>query len=202
VALALGAHEQGVFLPLVLAGFIVARAARARRSPWVPVVGAGLVTLGYLALRRAALGPTPGVYQLVTIRPSVVRLQLWLWYAVPPFDVLTDWWQLHWNPWIPVDGLFWQAVARHLGLVGAVLAFVWTWRAAAPFFWWQAVASIPLAMVRWMDHDLLLPDAGSCALAGVLAVRVWRRARSIAVSTASKDAADGDPEPLAGGDSR
>lgn len=193
-ALAVGAYEQGIVIPALAAAFTWAftaqRQGEASLSPprqsatgwsrWTLVAACVAVAIGYWMVRREVLGPSPGVYEAVVFRRSWARVWAWLRYALPPVEAWF-WWR-----WVDAEGsfwlnaAFWQAMLVQLGLIAAVVSLCGTWRTAWPFWWWRAVAFLPMAALRPLDHYLLLSEAGSCALGGLLVAGAIQRAITFA----------------------
>ncbi|MBI3945866.1 MAG: hypothetical protein HY321_08095 [Armatimonadetes bacterium] len=193
-ALSVGAYEQGIVL-MPLAAILALKHRRRGAGPVWPMVAAiAAVAVGYWVIRREILGPHLSAYEIACIRPSLARVWSWLRYALPPLEVLRQWSFVGEWAWAWIDVGFWQAAVAQLALIAWILALRGSWRAAWPFWWWRAVAFLPMAALRPMSHYLLLSEAGSCVLNALLVTWAIGRAWDAWPPTGTEDGAPAPSE--------
>lgn len=190
-ALALGAYEQGILVPPLVTALALANRRRSRSPVWPLVAACWVLAVGYWVIRREVLGPTPGAYEAVVIQPNLTRFWFWLHYTCRVLSSPGPWDKIHWSAWTVFDPTLWRMLAQFLSVGGAGLALCRSWRIAWPFFFWKVFTYLPMSFLRPMDHYLLLSEAGSCALAGILLAAAFTaawRLRKAPAEGASREA--------------
>ena len=188
-ALALGAKEVAVVLPLVLAAHEWterrpprwAAAAALRLLPWLGVLalylGARAAVLGRLADAGGGAWAPVGVRLLSALETAGWYLRLILVpYPAHPYAVLAP------VPWPPGPG-FWAAMALLAAAVIATLVAARTSRIVffgAAWFWLTLLPGVgvnllPVPTTVVGERFLYLPSAGLCLVGGVLLAAALRR---------------------------
>ena len=209
-AVGLGAKENAVVLPGLLAVLALLRPADARGpvarvlEPWPLWLGTVVVAAGYMLARHAVLGTftTHDVAPFILPLPASTRIATavanWSEYArlmVFPLDLVVDYGPAVIRPSTPTQFPFWAGLSVGAG-VAVLSALAWrSTRLPALGLAWFAVAVSPVSnlvvpIAQWLaERFLYLPSVGfSVAIAGVWMV-VQRRAtghgRSLSLTLAA-----------------